>query len=157
MSLGKTLVAYESKSGATQEAAGKIAEILRSQFSIEVDLVDLGKQKIPNLQNYQNIVVGSGVRGGKIYDKAQKSLENDFSGKRFAFFVCAGGAAEAQNINKVKTQVIDATLAAYPNNTPAATEAFGGHFKILGKTVIDTFNIQKVEAWAQTLGETFSQ
>jgi flavodoxin len=34
MVAGKTLIAYESKGGATEEAARKIAEILRSKYQL---------------------------------------------------------------------------------------------------------------------------
>lgn len=43
MSQNKCLVAYETKSGATEQAAQKIAEVLRSKYNFDVDLVDLGK------------------------------------------------------------------------------------------------------------------
>ena len=56
MSANKTLIAYVSKGGATEEAARKIAETLRSKFQLEVDLVDLKEQKAPDLAQYQNIV-----------------------------------------------------------------------------------------------------
>ena len=72
MSIGKTLIAYESKGGATEEAARKIAETLRSKFQLEVDLVDLKKQKVFDLSLYQNIIIGGGVRGGRVYGKARK-------------------------------------------------------------------------------------
>lgn len=157
MSPGKTLVAYESKSGATEEAARKIADTLRSSFGLEVDLVNLGKQKNLNFQPYQNIIVGSGVRKAKIYDKAQKCLEQDYSGKRFAFFVCSGDAGEPEKYQTAKANFAEAAVAKNPKTSPVAIEAFGGRYKILGKTVTDTFNITKVEAWVQTLGSIFSQ
>ena len=88
----KTLVAYETKSGATEEAARKIAEVLRSKYELEVDLVDLKEQKVPDLAQYRNVIVGGGVRAGKVYDKALRFLENDLSGKKVAFFVSSGNA-----------------------------------------------------------------
>jgi menaquinone-dependent protoporphyrinogen IX oxidase len=55
---GKTLIAYQTKGGATEEAARKIAETLRSKFQFEVDLVDLKEQKHLELTQYQNVIVG---------------------------------------------------------------------------------------------------
>ena len=52
MSQNKTLVAYESKSGATEESARKIADVLRSKYQLEVDLVDLGVQNISDCTHY---------------------------------------------------------------------------------------------------------
>ncbi len=97
---GKTLVAYESKSGATEESARKIADVLRSKFQLEVDLVDLSVQNISDCSQYQNIVVGGGVRAGKVYGKALKCLENDFTNKKVAFFVSAAEQAPLKRMRK---------------------------------------------------------
>ena len=86
MSANKTLIAYVSKGGATEEAARKIAETLRSKFQLEVDLVDLKEQTPQDLAQYQNIIVGGGVRGGKVYGKALKFLENDLIEQKSSFF-----------------------------------------------------------------------
>ena len=47
MPSNKTLVAYRSKGGATEEAAKTISEVLRAKFNLDVDLVDLGKKRPP--------------------------------------------------------------------------------------------------------------
>ena len=88
MSKNKALLAYMTKGGATEEAAHMIAEVLRSKFNLEVDLVDLRKQSFPNIAPYDDVIVGAGVRTGKIYKEALKLLEQDFEGKRVAFFIC---------------------------------------------------------------------
>ncbi len=157
MSQNKTLIAYETKSGATEESARKIAGVLRNNYNLEVDLVDLGKQKIKGCQAYQNVVLGSGVRKAKIYDKALKCLENDYAGKRVAFFVCSGDAGEPAKYAAAKANFAEATIANFPKIAPVSIEAFGGRYKILGRTVTDTFDINKVEAWAETLGKVFTQ
>jgi menaquinone-dependent protoporphyrinogen IX oxidase len=157
MSQNKTLVAYETKSGATEEVAQKIAEVLRAKYKLEVDLADLGKQNIADCAQYRNVVVGGGVRGGKVYSKALKCLENNFDGKRVAFFVCAGGAGDPKTYANAKAKLVENVLANYPKVNPVSTEAFGGRFKILGKTIIDTTEISKVESWAEELGKKFTQ
>jgi menaquinone-dependent protoporphyrinogen IX oxidase len=153
----KTLVAYETKGGATEEAAQKIAEVLRSKYGLEVDLVDLKVQKVPDLAQYRNVVLGGGVRAGKVYNKALKFLENDLSGKHVAFFVSSGQAGAPASYEKAKVKFVADTLANYPKINPVATEAFGGRIKILGKTVTDNRDMPKVEAWAEELGKKFTQ
>jgi menaquinone-dependent protoporphyrinogen IX oxidase len=153
----KTLVAYETKGGATEEAARKIAEVLRSKYGLEVDLVDLKVQKVPDLAQYRNVVLGGGVRAGKVYNKALKFLENDLSGKHVAFFVSSGQAGAPASYEKAKVKFVEDTLANYPKINPVATEAFGGRIKILGKTVTDNRDMVKVEAWAEELGKKFTQ
>jgi menaquinone-dependent protoporphyrinogen IX oxidase len=100
MSANKTLVAYETKGGATEEAARKLADTLRSKYQLEVDLVDLKEQKVPDLTQYQNVVIGGGVRADKVYDKALKFLENDLSGKHVAFFVSSAEAGTLGSYEK---------------------------------------------------------
>jgi menaquinone-dependent protoporphyrinogen oxidase len=156
MSANKTLVAYETKGGATEEAARKLADTLRSKYQLEVDLVDLKEQKVPDLTQYQNVIIGGGVRAGKVYDKALKFLENDLSGKRVAFFVSSGEAGTPASYEKAKVKFVENTLANYPKIKPVATEAFGGRIKILGKTVTDNTDMAKVEAWAEELGKKFT-
>lgn len=86
----RTLIVYVTKCGATGDAARKIFVILHSIYRLEVDLVDLKEQKVPDLSLYRNLVIGGGVRAGKVYNKALKFLANDLSGKRVAFFCFLG-------------------------------------------------------------------
>jgi len=157
MATNKTLIAYETKGGATEESARKIAEVLRSKFQLEVDLVDLKEQKAPDCAQYQNIVIGGGVRAGKVYSKALKCLENDYRGKKAAFFVSSGNAGDPEKYQQAKVKFVENVLANYPNVKPVSTEAFGGRRKILGKTVFDNLDIAKVEAWADELGKKFAE
>ena len=152
----KTLVAYESKSGATEESARKIADVLRSKYKLDVDLVDLGKQKIADCSLYENIVIGGGVRAGKVYGKALKCLENDWTGKKVAFFVSAGQAGDPKTYESAKAKFAEKTLANYPNIKPVGWEAFGGRMIILGKKLYDTVDLAKAEAWAEELGKKFT-
>jgi menaquinone-dependent protoporphyrinogen oxidase len=155
--MNKTLVAYETKGGATAESAKKIADVLRTKYNLDVDLVDLGKQKIPDCTQYSNVVIGGGVRGGKVYGKALKCLENNYDGKKVAFFVCAGGAGEEKGYAEAKAKFAEATLSLYPSVKTISTEAFGGKMSILGKKVIDNLDLKKVENWADELGKKFTQ
>lgn len=159
MSANKTLIAYETKGGATEEAARKIAETLRSKYGLEVDLVDLKEQKVQDLTQYQNIIIGGGVRGGRVYSKALKFLENDFSGKQVAFFVSSSwaGTPSPGSYENAKTRFVENTLAKYPKVNPVSTEAFGGRIRYLRKTMLDNTDLTKVEAWAETLGKKFTQ
>ena len=157
MEATKTLIAYETKGGATEETALKIAETLRSKYKLEVDLVDLQEEKLPDLSHYVNIVVGGGVRAGRVYSKALKFLENDLSGKKLAFFVSSSQAGTLGTYEKAKAKFVENTLAKYPNINAVATEAFGGRVKMLGKVVSDNRDMAKVEAWADELGKKFTE
>ena len=157
MSANKTLIAYETKSGVTEESARKIADVLRSKYQLEVDLVDLKEQKAPDLTQYKNIVVGGGVRAGRVYGKARKFLENDFSGKHVAFFVSSSLAGTPGSHENAKTKFVENTLAKYPKINAVSTEAFGGRIRYLRKTMVDNTDLAKVEAWAEELGKKFTE
>lgn len=157
MSTNKTLVAYVTKMGVTKESALKISEILRSKYGLEVDLVDLKEQKSLDLAQYQNMIIGSGVRAGKVYGRALKFLENDFAGKKVAFFVSSAWAGTPGSYDEAKARFVEKTLAKYPKIAPVSTEAFGGRIKYFRKLMVDNTDPAKVEAWAEELGKKFTE
>ncbi len=157
MSASKTLIAYVSKQGATEESARKISETLRSKFRLEVDLVDLKEQKPLDLVQYQNIIVGGGVRGGRVYGKTLKFLENDLSGKKVAFYVSSTWAGTPGSYENAKSRFVEKTLAKYPKVNVVSAEAFGGRIRYFGKTMVDNTDLAKVEVWAEELGKKFTQ
>lgn len=156
MSHHKTLIVYETKHGATKEAATKIAETLRVKYQLEVDLVDLKKED-PSLEQYGFVVVGAGVRGGRIYSKALNLLKNDFIGKRLAFFTSSSWGGTPGSYENAKTRFVNKTLSKYPNLNLVGAEAFGGRIRYFGKTMLDNTDLSKVEAWAEEIGKKFTQ
>ena len=137
--------------------ARKIAEVLRSKCQLEVDLVDLKEEASPDLTQYRNIVVGSGVRGGKIYGKASKFLENDFTGKQVAFYTSSSWAGTPGSYENAKVKFVEKTLAKYPKINVVSTEAFGGRIRYFRRTMLDNTDLSKVEVWAEALGKKFIQ
>ena len=157
MSSNKTLIVYQTKSGVTAESARKIADVLRSKFQLEVDLVDLKEEKTPDLSQYKNIVVGGGVRAGRVYGKALEFLENDLAGKNVAFYVSSTWAGTPGSYENAKVKFVENTLAKYPKINAVSAEAFGGRIRYLRKTMVDNTDLAKVEAWAEELGKKFTQ
>lgn len=90
----KTLVAYASRGGASERYAGRIAEKLRDR-GFEADLVDLRTAGVDDLEPYGSIVVGAGVRIGRIYGRARRFLgRGDLAGKPLAVFLASGMAVQ---------------------------------------------------------------
>lgn len=154
----KTLITYVTKGGATGEAARKIADVLRSEFNLEVETVDLKKQKMPDLNQFNNVIVGGGVRFGRVYGKAVEFLKNDFSGKKVAFFVCSSwaGTPTPESYQNAKNKFVENTLAKCKLINAVSSEAFGGRIRYFRKTMIDNTDLTKVEAWAEHLGKKFT-
>ena len=157
MSQNKTLIAYESKQGATKEAAEILAETLRIKYGLDVDLVNLKKQDASDLGRYRNVIVGTGVRGGKIYGAALKFLKSGLDGKRVAFFTSSSWGGTPGSYENAKARFVDKTTAKYPEITFVSSEAFGGRIRYFGKTMLDNTDPAKVTTWAEVLGKKFIQ
>lgn len=154
MSGNKTLIAYTTKGGATEEVALKIAEVLRRKYNFDVDVINLRINPSPDISPYRNVIVGGGVRVQRVYKEAVRFLErSDFEGKKFAFFVLSLEAGNPKSYGKAVEKYIKKLLEKLPKVKPVATEAFGGRMKVLGFTIADALDFGKVEAWAESLGE----
>jgi len=149
-----TLVAFASKGGATKETSEIIADVLKNKFRFEVDLLDLRKSS-KNIMVYSNIIVGAGVRGGKVHHEALDFLNQDFGQRKLAFFVCCGGAGDPKNYEESCAKYVNEVLAKYRNVKTVVTEAFGGRMKVLGRTLFDNVDKEKIRAWVAILGNKF--
>ncbi len=152
----KTLIAYTTKVGATEKTAMQIADVLKTKFGFDVLLVNLAKQSPPSLEIFKNVVVGTGVQKGEIYDETRNFLGRDFSGKPLAYFTCSG-FIYPKTYEETVARYITGVLSDYPKLKPVAAEAFGGYLKILGLKVSNKMNATKVEAWADKVGEKFTR
>ncbi len=149
------MIAYATKSGAAGKAAEKVAEVFKKKYGLEVDLVNLMKQPAPNLDSYRNVVVGTGVRSGKVYGEALAFLGRDFGDRRLAYYTCSG-FIYPKTYSETVTAYTTNVLAGYRNFKPVATVAFGGYLKILGLPVSRKMDMARVEAWAVELGKRLS-
>ncbi len=150
------MIAYTTKVGATEKTANQIADVLREKFALEVDLVNLAKQSAPSLEPYGNIVVGTGVQRGEIYEETKFFLAKDFRGKRLAYFTCSG-FIYPKTREETAARYITGVLSNYPEFKPIATESFGGYLKILGFPVSRKMDPAKVAAWAEEVGKKFTK
>ncbi len=105
----KTIIVYATKSGATLECA----ELLMSKLP-DSKIVSV-KEKIINILDYDTIVIGSGVRMGKIYKPIRKFIEKNLDvliEKKTALFICNGDPLSVEpTINKcIPRELIDSTI-----------------------------------------------
>jgi menaquinone-dependent protoporphyrinogen IX oxidase len=163
MTENMTLIAYVTKGGATKEYASEIASILKEKYGLYLDVVDLRKNKSPDISKYKNIIVGSGVRMFRVYKEALKFIEkNNFEGKRVAIFLSSGKAGNPKTYSEaIEDYVNKQVLKKNPRLKPVAAEAFGGRTRILGKEMdppgYAAQVITKVRAWAEELGKQLSK
>ena len=91
----KIMIGYATKSGAARECA----ELLRREFP-EAQVFDLNKDAV-NPDDFDVIIIGSGVRIGKLYKPVRKFLKDNHSillRKKVAYYVCNGEPDTAQEI-----------------------------------------------------------
>ncbi len=81
----KTIIVYATKSGASR----KCAELLASKIK-DCSFFDLSKQ-VPEIERFDMVILGSGVRMGKIYKPMKGFIEKYMKAllsKKTAFFLC---------------------------------------------------------------------
>ncbi len=150
----KLLIAFETKNGATKDTAQQIAQTLQTKYALQVDLVNLQQDSHPNLSEYNSIIVASGIRMGKWYKEALQFLKSNFQGKSVALFVSAmyqGGNPKTYP-NAVQRYLEDVAKENLVIK-PIAMEVFGGRMKFAGRVTADNRDQNKIDAWAQSLGE----
>ena len=153
MNKNKTLIAYATKSGVTDESAYAISEVLKNKYKFEVDLVNLMKNPYPDITSYNNIFIGSGIRMGRWYKQAVKFLSSNFDGKNVFIFISSCKAGDPKDYEDAINQYIENVLVKYTDIKPVEVKAFGGRMKIFEKTITDNYDIEKVKSWADEIGK----
>lgn len=89
----KVLVAFYTKSGATKEYAQIIADTLADK-GLSVETQNLS-QTIPDISEYDIIILGTGVRMSMVYRRWKKILkQKEINTKKLYLFLSSGMAAE---------------------------------------------------------------
>lgn len=130
----KALIVYGTRYGATEDTSKIIANIL-SQEDFEVQLIDAKKDKIKNINEFDLIIVGSGIKMGRWTRGPEKFLENfqkELSKKKVALFVCCGsayplskGEERIKEMQDAKMKYLEEKADQY-NLKPVALGFFGG-------------------------------
>ncbi len=128
--MGKALIVYGTRYGATASTAEEIAKILR-QKNIETDVVNAKEQKIKEIAPYDLVIVGSGIQMHRWTSEPEdflKKHQKELANKKLALFVCCGSATDKQKpdaAEKAKCKYLDEKAAKY-NLHPIALGLFGG-------------------------------
>ena len=112
----KTLIAYASRTGATEKCARMLAQRIPDST-----LCDLCREK-PDPNAYEQVIVGGGVRMGALHVDARQYLDGCkpvLLQKRLGLFLCAGFAEKA---GEIFANNVDPELRAHA----VACECFGG-------------------------------
>lgn len=148
----RTLIAYATKGGTTEEYANAIASVLRDDFKMQVDLVDLKKNPDLDLTQYRNVIVGSGVRMQRMHGHGSDFLMKDFGDRKVAVFL-----SSLEPKDEAVRKYIDKILEKNTKLKPIAVEVFGGRMKFLGRTSQDKSDISKAREWARNIARQFTE
>jgi len=104
----KVLVAYGSRYGCTEEVSQEIAKVLE-KGGLSVSLVNLeSSNRLPKIEEYDGILVGSGIKIGKWTKEADNLLKKNkesLKTKILGLYTCSGLAME--DADKAKKMYIE--------------------------------------------------
>ncbi len=123
----KALIVYGSRYGTATEIALKISEVLEEE-GVEVDLRDARKFKNYDVNPYDLVIVGSGIKIGKWTKGSLKFLKDNqtiLKDKKVALFVTCGAANNPDTRNEGQEKYLDMVAEKYLINKPIATGLFG--------------------------------
>lgn len=167
----KILIAYGTRYGATPEAAAVIAKILEKEFNFKVEIYTLKKgRKMPDITEFDHVIIGSGISQGKWVSYAEEFLDNDFDDKKVAVFVSSGLAGTKTHYDEARKTYLEDVINKH-NLKPVTMEAFGGRIPLrmipkihylrilqrLPEFQRDNRDWNKIEEWARTVGKLFSE
>lgn len=121
-SLLKIAVIYATKTGTARECAERLGRCLQRQ---EVNLFELGKDKIPPLGGFDTVVLGGAVRFGKADKRLRRFLkerERELKTARTGYFICCAFADLAE-------EYIGETFGKELLDRAVFAENFGGELK----------------------------
>jgi len=154
MSDKSTLIAFVTRGKATEEAAEVVGQVLKENYDLSVDLVNL-RETTPDVKEYGNVIIGAGVRMGRVYKGALKFMENDFSGKNVAVFLSSLEGGDEKSHEEAIEKYVEKEIKPRLNVEPVAAETFGGRIKIFGFSVQDNIDREKIKNWAVKVGKRF--
>lgn len=121
----RILIAYASKTNAAALHAGAIAGVLKGAGR-EVDLVNLRETRKPELDRYDGVVIGSGVRIGRWYGPARRLLKRkELDTMKIALFVACGMACDEDKVNEAVEKLIVPMASKYGLKV-LSSQAFAG-------------------------------
>jgi len=149
MSENKTLIAYATRGGTTEEYAKAISSVLTDEFKMQADLVNLKKVRNPDLTQYQNIIVGAGIKMFRMHKEGAEFLEKKNFGEKNVGIFLSSLVPRDEAIKKY----VDVILQKNTTLKPIVVEVFGGRMRIFGRTSQDMTDIEKAKEWTRKIAE----
>ena len=128
----KVLIVYGTRYGSTEEVSNKIVNTLKEKEidTSAINSKDLITENQPNLEDYDGIIIGSGIKVGQWTKETKKFIENNLeffknSNVVLGVFVSSGLATNPEKIVELKKTYIEDVLNQY-EITADLYDVFGG-------------------------------
>lgn len=127
----KALIVFGSRYGSSTEIAEEIGKTMENEGA-NVDLVNLRKNKVDNIVNYDLIIVGSGIKMGKWTKEPLKFLNKNKStlqDKKVALFVsCGAPLSGKKKMDEAMKLYLEKVANENLSGEPVSMGLFGGVF-----------------------------
>jgi menaquinone-dependent protoporphyrinogen oxidase len=133
----KTLIIYTTSHGCTEKVAG----ILRDKIEGEVNLLNLKKDTIPLLTDFDRILIGGSIHAGQIQKRIKEFCRNNqdtLLERELGLFICCMEEGE-----KAREQLRNAFPDALQLHAKS-TAILGGEFNFERMNIIEKMIIKKV-------------
>lgn len=133
----KSIIIYTTKYGSVEKAA----KLLKPKLNGQVDLLNLAKEKAPNLDGYDNVILGGSIYAGKVQKKLSDYITQNLPlllKKRVGLFICAGQP------EPVGTQELQSSFPPELVTAAAVKEVFGYEYNLEKLNFIDKLAIRVI-------------
>lgn len=150
----KVLIAYGSRFGSTEEISEKISDLLKNE-NISSDLINLkeiSSKQFPDLNNFDGVLIGSGIKIGAWTKEAKNYLKDNITKLKdknliLGVFVSCGLASDSDKNEQAKNDYITKILNEMEIDADIS-DAFGALYDLskkskigfVGKKIIQTMN-----------------
>lgn len=132
----RTLIVYATKHGCTENCS----KLLKDKLIGEVTTVNIKKDTIPDINSFDNIIIGGSIYVGKIQKEISKFCTenlNLLNEKNIGLFICS------MQKDNVETE-INSSFPKELLNHAAAKESFGGEFIFKKMNFFERFIIKTI-------------
>jgi menaquinone-dependent protoporphyrinogen oxidase len=105
--MSKALIVYGTRYGATEMTSNEIADVFRHE-GLDTTVVNLKNDKVKDINEYDLVVVGSGIKIKKWTKEPEKFLgkfKNELKNKKTALFICCGAKYPLDEKADVETEL----------------------------------------------------
>lgn len=141
----KTAIIYLSKHGTTEKVAYEIASRLSSE---KVSIYDLSKDKISNLDSFDELIIGGSIHAGAVQKRIKKFCEKNQTlllKKKLGLYLCC-----AEKEKKAKEQFENA-FAEELRNHASATGLLGYEFLLDKMNFFEKAIVKKVAGQSESV------